>query len=240
MTSRDSAFRFAITRNPFVGLIFCVCIGCPSRPSSTQGELPSHWIRVETADASHGNGLTTDDVEGLKATLPTIEFLLPERQGKGIAVRGDRTSEVHLFASPPESLQLLADTAGTTIAEGRFLTAEDSDQDADNVVLTQKLAATLFADEGAVGGTITIGMQQLVVVGVIRHSRDSVIFDATRGAYVAPASFNVASLQLIDHSGAELDRIWIKVRTLDDVPATKDVVANFLKRSHSESTFTIE
>ncbi len=83
------------------------------------------------------------------------------------------------------------ETAGATLAEGRGITREDTEDSRPVVVINQVLAERLFPDGGAVGRSVVVvdgDTRPREVVGVIRDGRYVTLNEAPRGYIVLPLS----------------------------------------------------
>ena len=222
-------------------LILPICCGCPSTPSSHVGQrqaTPSRWLRIECTDAiaeSQG-GLEYRDAEAIKATVPTLERLVPERLGLGTAVHEEVNARAQLSGTEADYVQILGDVTKAKVISGRFLTEADGKTAAAVVVIFEHLAEQLFRTGSPVGQSITIGNLDFTVVGVLSSDRSGVTCDAIIPIQV----FDPDHLQLDETSGTELDRIWIKVNSFDQVPTTKEIISNLLRQRHPDIGFEVQ
>lgn len=238
-TAQHTVVRIAVL------LTLAFCCGCPMAPPSQQKQkIPSRWISVESAGqdahpASSELWLAHKDVNVIGATVPTVMTLVAERVGKGTAMRGMSETEIWLSGTEPEYFQLLADATNAELARGRFLTDADMQAVADVTVIDESVAETLFGNEPAVGQTLSIGVREFTVVGVLSYSHRYYVGDVKRNAFIPIGVFDLERLQLDGHSGAELDRIWVKVDSLDQVPATQKIIQNLLGQRHPGTNFVV-
>lgn len=135
---------------------------------------------------------------------------------------------------------MLADATNAEIARGRFLTDADVQAGENVIVIDELLAEKLFGKEPAVGQLIRIGAVEFTVVGVLSYSHRSHLGDVKRDAFIPVQVSDRDRLQLDEHSGAELDRIWVKVESLDQVPATQEIIRNLLGRRHPGAEFVVQ
>ena len=166
--------------------------------------------------------MTLRDIDRLRATIPTANLLFAERSATVDVVSGDRTGRLSICATQPDAIELLEDAAGVTVTEGHFLTAKDQESNVDPIVITEEVSETLFDSGRAIGEVIKVGTQEFTIVGVLRKSRDTTISGARHDAYIPLRSFNTESHGGAD-SGGIVDRIWIKVVTIDNVARTREV-----------------
>jgi putative ABC transport system permease protein len=112
--------------------------------------------------------LTMGDVAALQnsALHPDLALLAPEYGANARLVYGDSNSQNNVngitIAYPTVRNQ--------EIASGRFLTAEEIENQSQVVVLGPDLAGDLFGDENPVGLTVRINAQPFRVVGVLKES----------------------------------------------------------------------
>jgi putative ABC transport system permease protein len=165
--------------------------------------------------------------------------LVAERVGIGIAVGEKSEMEIRLCGTSPEYLRLLADATKAEVARGRFLTDADVQNNANVVVIGEALAERLFGLERAIDQGVRIGTEEFTVVGVVNRSRKSYLGDVTCDAYIPIGAFDRDRLQLEEYSAAELDRIWVNVDSLVQVPATQEIIRNLLQQRHPEIEFAV-
>lgn len=137
------------------------------------------------------------DAEAL-ARLPGVESVLPVVQGQGEVRTGGLSRSTAILGTGSAAL------AGwrLTLAEGRFLPAEEGAMPRALTVLGAKVAAELFPRGGAPGSLIRAGDRRFRVVGVLAPKGQFLGFDLDDMIYVpaahAQALFNREGLQEID------------------------------------------
>lgn len=137
------------------------------------------------------------DAEAL-ARLPGVESVLPVVQGQGEVRSRGLTRSTAILGTGSAAL------AGwrLTLAEGRFLPAEEGTMPRALTVLGAKVAAELFPRGGAPGSLIRAGDRRFRVVGVLAPKGQFLGFDLDDMIYVpaahAQALFNREGLQEID------------------------------------------
>jgi hypothetical protein len=134
----------------------------------------------------------------------------------------------------------LAELAGYTIADGRFLTTTDQDNAARSAVLCQETCDALFGPDRSVGAEFMIAGQAFTVVGVLQRSRPAITADDFHDVYVVDAAFEAISERLPSQSAVEFDRIWIDVAMLEEVAATRAIVTKSLAKGRSEATLIVQ
>ena len=241
MTAYGSSARLAVAATAIL-LTLAFCCGCPPTPPSQeeQGQvIPSRWICIECAAAAtereSNSALELRDAEAIRATVPTVATLVNERLGVGTAIRTGAGVRVRLSGTEANYFRLLADATDAKAIRGRLLTEADVRTTAAVVVIDSHVAEQLFPSDSAVGQTIKVGSQDLTVVGVLSYSRRSYMGDVKRDAFIPFGVFDGDRLQLAECSAAELDRIWVEVETLDQVPATQEIIRNLLEQRHPDT-----
>lgn len=224
--------------------LLCVCSGCPNPSESFEEKIPSRWIRIASAGESQTAVLGWDDVERLKATIPTIIQMVTERQATVAMEYEGRTREIDLCATSPGMLRLASDVAGTTVAEGRFLSMEDSGKDPSVIVITHPVAEALFAGASPIGKTVSVGGKQVVVIGTVIAGDHLEIRDLGHDAYV-PMTFTTvnspnASNMSPPAADTKIQCIWVSVGTLDEVAVTREVIAATLEKHHEGVEFRVD
>ncbi|SRR6056297_3589 len=126
-----------------------------------------------TSMASTKYGLTRDDLDLVKATVPTLQTVIPIREIRRQFSRGDNIVDGRLVGCTPgyadvNRLQLRNGT-------GRFITDSDNSSGATVCVLSSDVADRLFPYEEPVGKRIYVpeSTDYYLVVGVLEHRNAS-------------------------------------------------------------------
>ncbi|WP_437224246.1 ABC transporter permease [Planctomicrobium sp. SH661] len=190
-------------------------------------------------------GLTREDHNILKRTLPTISGMVPVREVV-IDVRNlEWTINARVVGCTPD----YAEMNHLTLLSGRFLSEQDEWTRANNVVLANETARLLFPREQALGKSIQIRGRAYQVVGITRERTASAAIggsmsgqDYNRDVYIPLSTFqsriNTNDLIMKTTSGSMsaesvvFDQITLKVTDVEDVIPTAEVVQETLQRTH--------
>jgi putative ABC transport system permease protein len=121
-------------------------------------------------------------------------------------------------------------------AAGRFLTAEDVDRRQRVVVLGRNTARALFDSESAaLGGTVTIGGRDFLVVGVMAAKERSPVDDSSDDdtCYV-PFEILSGMTDWTSTGGPRVPAIHFKVKDLSDLDGLASRVERYLASAHGE------
>lgn len=122
--------------------------------------------------------------EELKEKSPDVELLVPSIQSGGLLKYGENSYQVSIVATASG----YEDIFNHTIAEGRFLTAEDVDDYGKVVVLGSNVVRELFSNENPLGKKIIVQMGQrrfiFEVVGVLESKGQVMFFNFDNQVYI--------------------------------------------------------
>lgn len=115
-------------------------------------------------DAGRPPGFEYEDISAIAENVSGIS---------GVSAEQPTTQDIKAGSATLESVSIVGTTASFpevreyAVAEGRFLTEEDSDRTNKVVVLGYGVAQEFFGGQGAVGQSIKIGSSKFTVVGVM-------------------------------------------------------------------------
>lgn len=210
-------------------------------------------------------GLTYEDAERFRQTIPDIEVVVPLRRIGEQARYGSRKAAVEVLGTVTWYL----DTSSTKIIKGRFITPTDQYYMETICAVDEKLVDTLFLFDEPIGQHIKINGIFYKVVGVV--SDTSTVSGNNSGAnhlngnnssaeskgssagvsgnvYIpittAKSRFGETQIQISGSSGlagekVELQQITVKVSDQDKVLQTRDVLAKILESSHKKEDYQI-
>lgn len=122
--------------------------------------------------------------EELKEKSPDVELLVPSIQSGGLLKYGENSYQVSIVATASG----YEDIFNHTVAEGRFLTAEDVDDYGKVVVLGSNVVRELFSNENPLGKKIIVQMGQrrfiFEVVGVLESKGQVMFFNFDNQVYI--------------------------------------------------------
>jgi putative ABC transport system permease protein len=128
--------------------------------------MPSFGRAGVGAGAQSSASLTYDDIEAIAENVTGIN---------GVSAEQSTTQDVKGVDTALEGVSVIGTTSGFPdvrdyeVAEGRFLTDEDSDRSNKVVVLGYDIALELFGEQSPIGQSIKIGSVKFTVVGVMEE-----------------------------------------------------------------------
>ncbi|MCA9053106.1 MAG: ABC transporter permease [Planctomycetaceae bacterium] len=195
-------------------------------------------------------GLTRSDLTRLRDTIPTIRRATPIRELRREFRFRNRRLDGRLVGCTPEYQQLTR----LKIAQGRFLTDADNDQQQSVCVLAYETARTLFPFEDPLGRSVRVENFYFVIVGVVEARAPSAAIggsldsqDFSKDVYVPIETLwsRVGDFVVTEGQGSfeaeevELNQITLQVDKADHVLMTAGVVENTLDASHDQESFGV-
>ena len=153
-------------------VMLAVSAGAEADIADQINELGANLIMIMPSFSRGGVGggqsasLTYDDLAVIEGNVTGIS---------GVSAEQNTTQEVIGGGVTLESISIVGTTPGFTavreyaVAEGRFLTDEDTDRSNKVAVLGSGIAQELFGDGNPVGQSIKVGSTKLTVVGVMEE-----------------------------------------------------------------------
>lgn len=214
----------------------------------------------EIADASEQTiqeyGLTYEDAERFRATIPDAEVVVPVRRNpRQVQYRSRRiTSEI--VGTVPWFTELMP----IEILIGRFLTPMDMHYSMAVCVIDEAAMDSLFKFDDPMDQTLRIAGEYYRVVGVVRNvsvaaaNGDSSLRASQNGSGVTGSvylpittmkkRFGETEIQFGGTSGSggeriELNEITIRVSSMERVLPTRDVLADLLQMHHKKKDYQI-
>jgi putative ABC transport system permease protein len=198
-----------------------------------------------------GYGLTRDDYLRLVATVPSITKAIPIRILPAMEFRNrTRIMEGRLVGTTPD----YAEVTRLAVAEGRFLSDADIEEERNYCVLAAEVAEKLFPVGEAVGSEILMDNDFYRVVGVMKPRAPSAGIGGSLAAESFSADVYVPITTLWRREGDmivsirpgqfsrdinEVTQITIQVANRDLVLPTADVVRNTIQYAHSLPDFGV-
>ena len=191
-------------------------------------------------------GVTQDDYENLRSTVPIIERVIPVReQLKRVFAYGTRQFYGRLLGATPDYLSLYK----LEVERGHFVTATDVEQANKVCVLSPEGASDLFGYEDPIGRAIHIGADFYTVIGVLRSKRSASEIpgarakqEFSRDVYI-PISTMWARFHDIyakTESGVPIvSQVTLEISDPSKVLETAEVVRRSLARTHRAEDYTI-
>jgi putative ABC transport system permease protein len=208
----DGARRYVVRE--FTSLGSNLVIVLPGR-TATGGVNPASAITTTPRD------LTVDDARAL-ARLPAALRVAPIAVGTSEMSVGGRLRDTLVVGSTAEFIEVRR----FTLAQGRFLPAEDWDRGSPVMVIGARLRAELFGAEPPLGQFVRIGERRFRVIGVLAASGSGLGMNTDELAIVP-----VALAQQMFNTNT-LFRILVEARGRAAIEAAKRQATAILKERH--------
>jgi len=205
-----------------------------------------------TEGSLHSYGLTYRDAESIRNTIRDIEVAVPLRELDGTALYLGRKTAVKIIGTIPWYTQ----TSSLRVLCGRFLSSIDLHMERNVCVVDEELVRALFGFDYPIGKDIRMLGVYYRVVGVVglppltsTSSASEAMLTATGlnrdvvGTVYLPVStargrFNEMVYTWINNVEAadkvELQKITVKVSSIEQVLPIRDVVDTLLRRLHRD------
>lgn len=195
-------------------------------------------------------GLLRSDFEKIRTGIPAIVQAVPMREIMRGVRHDNRLMDARMVGCTPEYPQLNQ----LEMSQGRFLTDHDLAKAENVCVLASGTAEVLFPFQNAIGRSVQIDNDFYVVVGVTKDRMPSAAIggslesqDYNRDVYVPLATFRarIGDQILTTRSGSregevvELSQITVKVRSIEEVDSTADMIREILDRAHPAKDYAI-
>jgi len=191
-------------------------------------------------------GITRDDFEVIKATVPTIDQALRIRDANRELYYGEIDRAIHFIGCTPE----YDDVMKLELLEGRFLEAPDILNDDNVCVLSYEVAKQLRPMGSCLGIVILIRNMPYRVIGVMKPRgmmaavgssleaqdfTDDVYAPLTRiGDWTMERSAGSRINQVI-----QISQVTFRVKDMNDVMKTSEAINAIMDARHDEEDFTI-
>ena len=195
-------------------------------------------------------GLTYKDAESIKNTIPGVEVIVPVRELDCKARYKNRIAAVKVLGTIPWYPSI---SALNTIC-GRFLSSIDLNQESAVCVVDERVISSLFGFDHPIGRDIHIQGHVYRIIGVVGSApspdmgvttdlsmqQNKVNTEEVGSIYIpiTTSRSRFSEIQYSYSSGAssyekvELQKITVKVRSIDDVAPMRNVVDGLLRRLH--------
>jgi putative ABC transport system permease protein len=216
--------------------------------------LGSNLIFVRPGQANQAGGvrggfgsaqtLTLEDAEALQANVPQVVNAAPQINGGAQVIAGGSNTFTRVTGVTPE----YADVVNLTLASGEFISVDDIDRNARNVVLGSNVAQRLFPDgSDPVGQQLRLNVQRNVITfeikGVLKPkggnaqaSQDDQIFVpiSTAARQIQP--------QRSGQGNTLVGQITVQVSNKSQIDVAKQAIDQVLRDRHNVATpdFTLE
>jgi len=205
-------------------------------------------------------GLTYDDAERFRNSIPNAQVVVPVRRVAHQAWYRNRKIPVEVIGTVPWHLE----TSPIRLIMGRFLASSDMDYKQDICIVDERVVNDLFAFDDPIGQYVKIGSDYYTVVGIVssqpiasaktEETRDNSsekkqAGGANAGNVYIPLTtvknrFGEMSVQISGQSGVnaqkvELQEIIVKSANTDQVLATRDILQTLLERFHKKPDYQL-
>ncbi len=195
-------------------------------------------------------GLKYEDAERIRATIPSVEILVPSRNIRANVVFRSKMLDANVMGVVPWYPEIANQKVSP---HGRFINEIEMDDKKNVCVLSYELAERLFAYRDPIGEVVQVKGQFYKVVGVMEKSGAT---SANSGNSTGSAPLNLyipltaarsrfgdtivnRSSGNFNMEKVELHEIIAKVRDLSEVMPTSEVIRDLLKRFHKDVDYEI-
>jgi len=262
-----------------LGIVFGVCsviamlaIGeGASREAQAQiAQLGSQNIIIKTVKPPEGQeasgqgntslvyGLTYEDAERFRNTIPDVEVIVPIRRLNQTAWYRNRKAAVEVIGTVPWHPEI----APIRLVSGRFLSSVDLNHQQSVCVIDELLMQSLFVLDDPLGQDLKIAGQYYRVIGIVSSpgpvevnpgfGSNGSSANSNGGGVVGNVYIPLTSVKgrfgetVVQFNGSnqqiekvELQEITIKVKSTDRVMATRDILEGLLDRSHKKKDYQV-
>ena len=211
-------------------------------------------------------GLTYDDAERFRGSIPNVQVIVPIRRVAQQAWYRNRKVPIEVIGTVPWHLE----TSPVRLIMGRFLTSADLDYRQDICVIDEGIVDKLFALDDPIGQYVKIASDYYTVVGIVSsqpvstanagasaqedQSKDtSKNQQAGSGANAGNIYIPLTTVKnrfgemVVQISGqgsgniqkVELQEIIIKVANMDLVLPSRDILQTLLERFHKKTDYQL-
>jgi putative ABC transport system permease protein len=205
-------------------------------------------------------GLTYDDADRFRNSIPNIEVIVPIRRVAQKAWYRNRKIDVEVIGTVPWHLE----TSPIHLIMGRFLSSADMDYKQDICIIDERVVNELFKFDDPIGQFVKIATDYYTVVGIVSpqpmvntsgtqdkqdNDADKKQSGANAGNIYIPLTtvknrFGEMNVQISGQSGAsiqkvELQEIIVKVSNANLVLPTRDILQTLLERFHKKADYQL-
>ncbi|MHC4221120.1 MAG: ABC transporter permease [Planctomycetota bacterium] len=203
---------------------------------------PDEAVSTSGERGARKYGLTYDDAESLRNTIPDIIVAVPVREINQEA-RFHRRAPVKIIGTVPWHTE----TTPVKVVRGRFLSSIDIHKKLNVCVLDEQVARQLFLFDDPLGKDIRIQRSYYRVVGITAAGGPTDGKGAAGNIYIPITTSQIKFTELsYSWTGGksslervELQKIIVKVKTTQQVLPMRDVIDALLSRLHKEPDYRI-
>lgn len=203
-------------------------------------------VNTETSRLSE-YGLTYEDAERIRDTIPTVEVIVPSRSVRtSVSYRAKR-----IDANAVGVVPWFPEISNNRVARGRFITPMEMVDQRNNCVLSHELAERLFPFEDPLDTVVRVKSDYYRVIGVMEPAGTAT---NAEGGGTTPLNLYIPLTAAKSRFGdtlvtrssgsynmekVELHEIIARVSTLAQVSPTSEVIRDLLKRFHKDVDYEI-
>lgn len=195
-------------------------------------------------------GLTYQDVQRIRATIPNVSVVLPARIISDYVWNISRRVDCDIVGTVPWYPEM----RNQRVARGRFFNEEDMNSDASVCVLSSDMVRALFPLESPLGKDVRVGSAYYRVIGIMEPAAyepkaDNISADRAKPAahrmfiplQTARSRYGEVLLRRrtgsIEAERVELHELTVKVDALEDVTSAADAIKALLQRNHPKKDY---
>ncbi len=215
----------------------------------------------QSSSQNQGNtkayGLTYKDAQMIRDVIPDVSVVVPIRRINQKAIYRNRSASIEVIGTVPWYTEI----SPMRLKEGRFLTEIDLHYKSSVCILDEQAADELFIFDDPIGQSIKIKGEYYTVVGVastigpidtqgtggLEQSSANIYGGVAGNVYICLSTFKSRfgemKLQFTGGSRSmekvELEQITIRVKSLEAVEPTRDVLIELLDSTHKHEDYKI-
>ncbi|MCU0317630.1 MAG: ABC transporter permease [Fimbriimonadaceae bacterium] len=140
-----------------------------------------NWRRGQQRGASDSSTLKVEDVERIKARVPTVQLITGMVRNNMMIKFGAANKRSEVMGAEPQIKNIMN---STKMLMGTWFTDEDNELMERKVVLGYQVYDELFQGDNAVGASVKIGNQNFEVVGVVDYKGGSGFMNPDDQVYI--------------------------------------------------------
>jgi len=210
------------------------------------------------ADTVTEYGLTYNDAEGFRQTIPNVDVVVPLYRMTQQAWYRNRTVQMDVVGTVP----WYPEVTSVRVLRGRFLSPQDMDYRQNICVIDEQVAEKLFVVDDPIGRDVKFQGAYYQVVGVATsigatnlgtEDAANMIVSGTHESgltgniYICLSTFkNIFGEEIVQLTGGvrqtervELQEITVKVDAIEQIPVTKNILESILERTHRQKDYQV-
>lgn len=193
-------------------------------------------------------GLTYEDVENIRSTIPGVRIIVPSRIINESIWNASRKANADVKGTVPWYPEM----RNKKVLRGRFFTEQETDDNLNVAVLEVPLARQLFPVDDPIGRTVKIRSDYYRVVGLIESgaavgggnegsegAANSLMIPLTAARKRFGETIMKRSSGSFEAEKVELHEVVVQVRNQDDVITAGKIIEQILQRRHAKLDYSI-